>query len=278
MFTWPSTLCSIAVAARWLAPQTLPRGGEEPSGRSVAAGARSARRRDSRGPKGEFAQPSRIQHGYFSATTRRRRSESATACAISSCFQAGPISTAAAPSRRIAGTATTNSGQGAPHPAPISRQARLVWRSFPSPLPAPRLRRNEFRPEVMAYRVPQLGHLRKEFPRLCEIREILGTEGYDRRDAGRLVDGDNRNQVIVEQPPCHPKSFDLGSSDIIHVRLPTPRLRPNAFQPFSMSASMIDWSNSAPTPPRAPITFGMCGRPTPNAGATARSPRRDRNL
>ncbi|MGV9720179.1 hypothetical protein [Nocardia beijingensis] len=33
------------------------------------------------------------------------------------CFEAGPISTAAAPSRRIAGTATTNSGQAAPHPA-----------------------------------------------------------------------------------------------------------------------------------------------------------------
>ncbi|WP_157106844.1 hypothetical protein [Nocardia arthritidis] len=91
-----------------------------------------------------------------------------------------------------------------------------VSRSPPSQLSTPRLRWNEFAPEVVAYCVPQLGHFRKEFSCLCEIRKVLGAEGYDRRGTGCFMDCDDGDQVVLKRSPCRTQSASFGSSHIIH--------------------------------------------------------------
>lgn len=121
--------------------------------------------------------------------------------------------------------ANSGSCQGQRVPAYVTVLARTAdareATSRPCPPSGPqRSRRDEFRPEFVADRIPQPRQFWKKFSCLREIRIVAGAEGYHRRSVGCVVHGDNRNQMMLNQTPGHTQSVDFRAAYIIHLRHP----------------------------------------------------------
>lgn len=121
------------------------------------------------------------------------------------------------------GWATTSGAEHAPE-----------WSAFGTlcqyPLPRrQRHRRNEFRPEFMADRIPQPRQFRKQFSRQGEIRVVARAEGSYRRSVGCVVHRDNCDQMMLNQAPRHTQSVDFRSPHIIHLRYPAVAPLPRVF-------------------------------------------------